>query len=232
MTFDPPLQSGTLLKRYKRFLADIQLDGGELITAHCPNTGAMTGCAEPGMRVWVQPSDDPKRKLKWTWELVDTGRGLACIHASRASKLVGEAIASGVLPALGSAEGMKYEPRYPDGEGRADLWLPGGGRPTFIEVKSVTLLLDAGRGAFPDAVSERATRHLHSLMRLRREGLGAAMVLAALHTGIERVGAAAHIDPRYAEALAEACQAGVEVLGLGMVVDGGAFTLNRHLPVY
>lgn len=231
MHFDPPLQRGRLLQRYKRFLADIELEGGERITAHCPNTGAMTGCAEPGMAVWVQPSDDPKRKLKWTWELVDTGRGIACIHASRASRLVGEAVLAGALPALGCPEGLQYEPRYPGGEGRADLLLPGAGRPVYVEVKSVTLLLEAGRGAFPDAVSERATRHVQTLHRLRREGTGAALVLAALHTGIERVGAAAHIDPRYADALERARADGLAVYGLGLELAGGELRLSRPLPV-
>lgn len=229
MEFTPPLQRGTLLGRYKRFFADIRLDSGDTITAHCPNTGAMTGCAVPGAVVWVQHHDNPRRKLAWTWELVDTGHGLACIHAARANALVLEALGAGRLAALAGYDDCRREPRH--GNGRADFLLTRDDQRCLVEVKSVTLWREGGVGAFPDAVSERATRHLGALAESVAQGDRAVLLFAALHTGITRVRPAADIDPRYARALRDAATAGVELLALGMTGSAEGISLTRPLAV-
>ena len=161
MQFDG-LTEGRLLRRYKRFLADVELPGGEVLTAHCPNTGAMTGCAEPGCRVWLSSSTVKTRKYPHTWELVETAGGIACIHSARANKVVREGFASALVPGFEAYPDISSEVKYGQGS-RADLLLSGIRGRVFVEVKSVTLYRAGGQGAFPDAVSARARKHLVEL---------------------------------------------------------------------
>lgn len=212
------LTRGTLVRRYKRFLADVQLASGEQVVAHCPNTGAMTGLAEPGWPVWLNPSHNPKRKLAWTWELVETPAGLACIHSARANRVVGEALARGLPAAIGPGWRIRPEVRLASGS-RADFLLEREQGLLYVEVKAVTLLRPGGLGAFPDAVSERAQRHVRELAAAIAPGVRAAIVFAVFHSGVTRVAAAADIDPDYAATLAESSARGLEVYALKCALD-------------
>jgi sugar fermentation stimulation protein A len=223
------LIAGTLTRRYKRFLADVELEGGELITAHCPNTGAMTGCAEPGSPVWLSISDSKTRKYPHTWELVKTSRGMACIHSARANRVVEAAVREGRIPGLDGYAELRREVRYGNGS-RADLRLEGPGACT-VEVKSVTLCLEGGVGVFPDAVSERARKHLDELRALAVAGERAVIFFCVFHEGIERVQPAYDIDPAYCDALLNAIDAGVEAMAWGAAISPAGIVLARELPV-
>lgn len=228
MRFDH-LQEGRLLRRYKRFLADVELPGGEQITVHCPNTGAMTGCAEPGSRVWLSTSDSKTRKYPQTWELVETSAGMACIHSARANQVVREAFAAGRIAQFSGYPDIRPEVKY--GEGcRADLLLQGPPGRVFVEVKSVTLCRTGGQGLFPDAVSERGRKHLLALQAIQDEQTRALLFFCVFHQGIERVCAAADIDPRYRDALKQSMAAGVEVLAWGASITPRGIELQRALP--
>jgi sugar fermentation stimulation protein A len=213
--YSPPLVEATLLRRYKRFLADVRLSNGSIITVHCPNTGAMTGCALPESRVWLSVSENPARKYKHGWELVETSEGLACIHSSLANKVVGEALASGKIPELVGYDGVRREVTPDGGSSRIDFELGNGAESCFVEVKCVTLCRTGAIGAFPDAVSTRATRHLNTLADLSARGHRAVLLFCVFHNGIDQVGAAADIDPVYAESLRRVQKLGVEVLAYG-----------------
>ena len=218
------LHEGLLIRRYKRFLADIETDGG-VITAHCPNTGAMTGCAERGSRVWFSLSDNPRRKYAATWELVDTGSGFASVNTLRANALVKEAIEAGRITALDCDVPLRAEAPIPGGGGRFDFQLQT--QPaTFVEVKSVTLRQSRGVGMFPDAVSSRGQKHLRALMARAEAGDRAVLLFCAQHTGVGMVTPAASIDPHYANLLDEALSAGVEVLAYGCEL-----IWREHMPV-
>lgn len=224
------LVQGTLRRRYKRFLADVVLDDGREITAHCPNTGAMTGCAEPGSRVWLSVSPSKTRKYAHTWELVQTASGLACIHSAKANKVVLEGFENAVVPGFDGYPEIATEVRYGQGS-RIDLLLSGAPGRVFVEVKCVTLCRDDGWGLFPDAVSERGRRHLAELARVAQEpGTRAVMFYCVFHNGVERVAAAGEIDPRYREALARAQAQGVEVLAWQARVSPAGIALERALP--
>jgi sugar fermentation stimulation protein A len=230
MDFPSPLQRGTLLRRYKRFLADVQMDSGETLTAHCPNTGAMTGCAEPGRPVWLSRSDTKTRKYPHTWELVETVSGMACVHSARANKVVMEAIQEGRIEQLAGYPELRSEVKYGRGS-RADLLLSDEERRCYVEVKSVTLCQEGGVGAFPDAVSTRAVKHLQELQTVVESGDRAVIFFCVFHTGIKQVRAAAEIDPDYARALAEALAAGVEAIAWGADIGLQQIRLQEALPV-
>ena len=210
MKFEPPLQRATLIRRYKRFLADVETAAGETLTLHCPNTGAMTGCADPGSDAWYSTSTNERRKYAHTLEMVGDGDGhLIGINSVRANALVVEALAAGMLPGFPAHARVRREVAIPGQPGRLDLLVGD----IFVEVKSVTLKL-ADSGAFPDAVSVRATRHLDALARLQRRGRRAALVFCVQHTGIDRVRSADEIDPDYGHALRRAVADGVYVVAL------------------
>lgn len=227
--WDTPLVAGTLIRRYKRFLSDVALDDGGIVTAHCPNTGAMTGCDEPGARVWLSVSDNPRRKYRHTWELVETPTGMACIHSALANKVARRAVMQGRIRELRHFTGVSTEVKYGEGS-RIDLLLHGE-RDCYVEVKSVTLALGGGLGVFPDAVSERGARHLRELVAVRRQGPRAVLLFAVFHGGIERVAPADAIDPVYGDTLREAMAAGVEVLAYGAEIGPAGISLRRPLPV-
>lgn len=234
----PPLIPARLIRRYKRFLADVELLAGERVgeqlTVHCPNTGAMTGCAETGWRVWLSESDNPKRKYPHTWELVENAAGDLCVvNTQRANWMVGEWLRAGLLPPFADYQAVKPEVKV--GEVRFDFRLQQEGLPDcFIEVKSVTLLQEAGVGAFPDAVTERGRRHLEHLTQLVQQGSRAVMLYLVPHLGIKQVTVATEIDPKYAQALSAAQLAGVEVYAwqpkLALTGVSGAIALPFQLP--
>ena len=237
----PNLQRACLIRRYQRFLADVRLADGEAVTLHCPNTGRMTGCAESGWGVWFSLSANPQRKYSRTWELSESAAGhLIGVNTTRANELVARAIEAGVIGELQGYERLRQEVRYGEERSRIDLLLERG--PTadcYIEVKSVTLLGDAARpelaaagvGFFPDAPSERASKHLRELIRMRQAGFRAVILFCVQHTGIRQVRPATHIDPEYGAWLQEAVAAGVELLAYGADISPQQMALTRRLPV-
>ncbi|MDN3237801.1 DNA/RNA nuclease SfsA [Pseudomonas sp. WAC2] len=233
MQFDPPLEEGLLIRRYKRFLADIETVTGETLTIHCPNTGSMLNCQAEGARVWFSRSNDPKRKLPGTWELVETPHGrLACINTSRANRLVEEALLAGAIPELAGFSALRREVAYGAENSRADFRLTYPSGEVFVEVKSVTLGYNMDCvAAFPDAVTVRGAKHLRELSALAREGARAVLLYCVNLTGIEAVRPADDIDPAYGRALREALEAGVEILAYGADVTLQAIQVTRRLKV-
>ncbi|MBA1236637.1 DNA/RNA nuclease SfsA [Stutzerimonas nitrititolerans] len=233
MRFSTPLEAGRLVRRYKRFLADIVSDAGEALCIHCPNTGSMLNCMGEGARVWFQRSNDPRRKLPGTWELVETPQGrLACVNTARANRLVEEALLDGVIEELAGFTALRREVAYGLESSRVDFRLDYPAGPAYVEVKSVTLGFgDTAVAAFPDAITLRGAKHLRELAALARDGVRAVQLYCVNLTGIEAVRPASEIDPLYAAALREAVAAGVEVLAYGVEISPEEIRLSRRLPV-
>ena len=233
MQFDPVLEEGRLIKRYKRFLADIECIDGSVITAHCANTGSMRNCMAEGARVWFSRNDDPKRKLKASWELVETPHGrLACINTGRANRLVEEALTAGVITELAGFTQLRREVKFGEENSRADFCLMFDQQSVIGEVKSVTLgFAESDIAAFPDAVTARGTKHLRELTALAASGQRAVLIYCVNLTGITAVRAAAEIDPGYAVALAEAQAAGVEVLAYGTTITPAEISVTHPLVI-
>ncbi|HCH78535.1 MULTISPECIES: DNA/RNA nuclease SfsA [Stutzerimonas stutzeri subgroup] len=233
MRFAQPLEQGRLVRRYKRFLADIITDEGEALCIHCPNTGSMLNCMGEGARVWFQRSSDPRRKLPGTWELVETPQGrLACVNTARANPLVEEALLNGQIAELAGFTTLKREVAYGVENSRVDFRLDYAGTAAFVEVKSVTLgFAETPVAAFPDAVTTRGARHLRELATLARAGVRAVQLYCVNLSGIEAVRPAEEIDPAYAAALREAQAAGVEVLAYGVDLSVEELRIAGRLPV-
>ncbi|AHL35954.1 XRE family transcriptional regulator [Pseudomonas brassicacearum] len=233
MRFSPALEEGRLIRRYKRFLADIETVHGELLTIHCPNTGSMLNCMAEGARVWFSRSSDPKRKLPGTWEIGETPQGrLACINTARANALIEEALRAGVISELNGFTGLKREVAYGQENSRIDFRLDYENSSAWVEVKSVTLGFEGTDvAAFPDAVTLRGAKHLRELACLAREGVRAVQLYCVNLSGIEAVRPAQEIDPVYAAALRDAVAAGVEVLAYGVTLTAEQMWVDRPLPV-
>lgn len=238
MKFPSPLVEGTLLRRYKRFLADVELEQGGVITAACPNTGSMLGCCEPGSRVWLSESDSPTRKYRHTWELIEVkpaGRGktvVVGINTGLPNRLVAESIESGVIAELAGYATMRREVAFGEERSRVDLLLESPGREAcYVEVKNVTAAVAGGIAIFPDCVSERAAKHLRELMRLREKGLRSVQVYCVQRGDVREVRPADAIDPVYGRTLREAVAAGVEVLAWGAKVTARSIRLTHRIPV-
>lgn len=210
----PSLSSGILIARYKRFLADVRLPNGEQITLHCPNTGAMTGCATAGDTVWFSTSDNPKRKYAHTWELTQTQAGdFICVNTQRANQLVQEALQQKRIAELTAYNDILPEQKYGSENSRIDFLLKETNLPDcFVEVKSTTLLTENGVGMFPDAKTERGQKHLRELTHIAEQGQQAVIFFAILHTGIHHFEVAKQIDPKYAELFQLAREQGVHAL--------------------
>ncbi|WP_101065935.1 DNA/RNA nuclease SfsA [Roseovarius salinarum] len=232
MRFQTPLVPGRLICRYKRFLADVRLDDGREVTAHCANPGSMMGLAEPGTRVWLEPNDDPRKKLKFGLRLVehDTGH-FTGVDTGLANRVVREALDAGGVPALAGYDTVRPEQRYGE-KSRVDFLLSGGGRPdAYVEVKSVTLSRHAGLAEFPDAVTARGARHLDDLAAMAAQGHRAVMLFLVQRTDACAVTLAADIDPGYAAAFAHARACGVEPLALGTRIDTAGICPGVPLPL-
>ncbi|GAB4357867.1 MAG: DNA/RNA nuclease SfsA [Kiloniellaceae bacterium] len=239
MQFPVPLLRGRLLRRYKRFLADVVLEGGpdagQEVVAHCANPGSMLGLAEPGAPVWLSPADNPARKLRYSWELVEaagaSGTALVGINTGRANALVAEALAAGRVAELAGYPGLRREVRY-GARSRVDFLLEGDGRPPcYLEVKSVTLRRAGDTAEFPDAVTARGARHLAELAAVAREGARAVLFFLVQRGDCARVAAAADIDPAYAAALKAAREQGVEVLCYNCNLSPEGIVLDSRLPL-
>lgn len=233
MRFYPPLEEGRLIRRYKRFLADIETAAGELLTIHCPNTGSMFNCMVEGGPVWFSRSNDPKRKLPGTWEIAQTPQGrLACVNTARANQLVEEALNAGVITELNGFTALKREVPYGQEKSRIDFRLDYPDGAAYVEVKSVTLGFDGTPiAAFPDAVTQRGAKHLRELAHLARSGVRAVQLYCVNLSGIDGVRPAEEIDAGYAAALREAKAAGVQVLAYGVQVSAQQIYIDRPLPV-
>ena len=233
MKIDPTLLPATFVKRYKRFFADIRTEQGELLTVHCPNTGSMQNCQVENSRCWYSLSDNPKRKLPATLEIVTTSFGnLAGVNTARPNHIVRQAIEDQLIPELRGYQSIRSEVRYGAEKSRIDLLLEGEkGGLCYIEVKNVTLDCGDGRAQFPDAVTSRGTKHLRELMAMVAEGHRAVLFFCVQLTGVETVSIADHIDPLYAETLSAAMDVGVEVLVWQADLSEQAIRLQRPLPL-
>jgi sugar fermentation stimulation protein A len=218
------LQKATLIKRYKRFLADVTLEDGTETTIHVANTGAMTGCAEAGGIIWYSTSANPKRKYPFSWELTQTKDDhLICVNTMRANQLVEEAINADLITELVGYKNLKREVKYGNENSKVDIYLNQGTskstkKDAYVEVKSVTLLGKTtkqhvdGQGFFPDSVTIRGQKHLRELTTLSQQGNRTVLFFAILHSGINKVAAAKHIDEKYSELLTIAQTENVEVI--------------------
>jgi len=229
------LKSATLIKRYKRFLADVITAEGEELTLHCANTGAMTGCATPGDTVWYSTSDNPKRKYPYSWELTHTQAGnWICVNTIKANALVKEAIQNHVITQLQDYDECLSEIKYGTENSRIDLLLKSANKPLcYVEVKSVTLLdqqPNATQGYFPDAVTERGQKHIRELQHIVEQGYRAVLFFAVLHSGIQQVSAASHIDKKYATLLAEAKKIGLEIFCYKTTITPDEILLTEEIP--
>lgn len=217
MIFETPLKKATLIKRYKRFLADVVLEDGSETTIYCGNTGAMTGCAEVGDNVLYSISSNKKRKYQYTWEFTVTQQGhWICVNTAKANALVAQAIAQQKIPELLGYTNCRAEVKYGEENSRIDFLLTDDNKDDcYVEVKSCTLLdqrKQAGDGYFPDAVTTRGQKHLRELIEMKQQGYRSVLLFAVLHSGIKRVQAADFIDKKYAILFEQAKKSGVEVV--------------------
>jgi sugar fermentation stimulation protein A len=221
-----------LVRRYKRFLADVLLADGTQTTVHCPNTGAMQGCREPGARVWLSRAENPARKYPLTWELVEAKPGvLVGIHTGRTNSLVREAIGHGLVSEWGQPRAVRAEVRYGAENSRVDFVLEGEAGPRFVEVKNVTAAVEGGVAVFPDAVSSRGSRHLRELMGVYRGGADAALVFCVQRSDVNEVRPADSIDPVYGQTLRAAIELGVDVIALRAKVTPQRIEIDARVPV-
>jgi sugar fermentation stimulation protein A len=225
----PPLVAGTLVKRYKRFLADVLLEDGSEVTVHCPNSGSMKGCATPGSRVFLSRSPNLKRKYPLGWELVEADGFWAGINTGLPNYLTREAIENGTVQELQGYSTIR--PEVPYGEhSRIDLLLEGPTGRCYVEVKNVTLV-EGGRALFPDAVTTRGQKHLLELMRVVREGDRGVIFFTVQRGDGNSVSPADLIDPEYGRLLRMALDNGVEALAYRALVTPEEIVLTERLPV-
>lgn len=235
MKFATPLLRGRLLRRYKRFLADVALESGETVTATCPNTGSMLGLATPGAAVWLSESQSPTRKYAHTWEMVeaDLGQGptLVGINTNHPNKLVAEAAAEARLPEIAGYATLRREVKYGLAS-RIDILLedPAKGR-AYVEIKNVHLSRTAGLAEFPDSVTERGTKHLAELTSMVEAGHRAVMLYLIQRADADRFTLAPDIDPRYAEAFVRARAAGVEAIAYACTLTPREIAIARAVPI-
>ena len=230
MRFSTPLVPGRLIRRYQRFLADVRLDDGSLVTAHCPNPGSMKGCMREEGRVLLSESDNPARKLAYTWELARIGRHWVCVNTMRPNQVVGEALARGGFPEFSGYPEVRAE--APMGENRrVDFLLGDGDRRFFVEVKSVTLAVGR-RALFPDSVTKRGSAHLGELAAQVRAGHRAAMLYLVGRGDCDEAGPAVEIDPAYASHLGAAAAAGVETIAYRAKVLRSGITVGERIPFH
>jgi sugar fermentation stimulation protein A len=229
MDFPQPLTRAELVRRYKRFFADVVLEDGTEITAHCPNPGAMLGLNTPGLGVWLSKSDDPKRKLAWTLEMVESGDGLAGVNTMHPNRLVAEALAADAIPELSGYDVHRREVKY-GANSRVDFLLEkGDGARCWLEVKNCHLSRTPGLAEFPDCVAARSTKHLGDLEAMVREGDRAVALFVVQRTDCNAFSACHELDPAFAKALNRVADAGVEVLVYACELATDAVKIDRRL---
>ncbi len=231
MEFAAPLVPGRLLRRYKRFLADIELVSGESVTAHCANPGAMLGLNMPGLKVWVEPNDDPKKKLRYGWRLVEFENHWAGVDTAVPNKVVGEALLERRIPEFAAYTEVRPEVRY-GANSRIDFLLTGTGLPeAYLEVKNVHLMRQPGLAEFPDSVTKRGAKHLDELAAMAAQGHRAVMLYCVQRTDCDRLALAADLDPGYAAASARARAAGVEAIAWACAISRQGIALDRPVRI-
>ena len=232
MEFPTPLVPARLIRRYKRFLADVLLeDDGREVTAHCPNPGAMLGLADPGMRVWLEPNDDPKKKLKFGWRLVELeGDHLAGIDTAVPNRVVREALLARAIPEIGPYADVRAEVPYGE-KSRVDFLLTGDGPDIYVEVKNVHLRRTGDLAEFPDCVTARGARHLDELSAMVAEGHRAVMLYLVQRTDCARFALARDLDPTYGHAFDRARDAGVEAVCVDTVISTLGVSLGKAIDV-
>jgi len=233
MKFAQPLIEGRLIKRYKRFLADVELADGSQITAHTPNTGAMLGCSDPGSRVWLRDTANPKRKYVYSWELVESSDGtLVGLDTGLPPRLVQEAIEQGIVSELQGYRNIRREVRYGKENSRIDLLLEGGpDRDCYVEVKNVTAIASDGVAIFPDAVSQRGSKHLRELMEMVKQGHRAVIFYCVQRKDTDSFSPADAIDTEYGKTLRKAVASGVEAIAYRASLSLQEIRLVTRLPV-
>lgn len=228
MIFQSSLTKGRLIKRYKRFLADVELADGQVVTVHCANSGSMLGLKEPGYTVYLSPNTNPKAKLDWRWEVVDTGEALVGINTSHPNRIVEAAVEAGEIPELKGYQSLKREVKY-GVNSRIDLLLSDPNE-CYVEIKNVTLK-ENGKALFPDSVTARGTKHLHELMDMVKEGHRAVMFYLVQRGDCSVFEPAEEIDQTYASALREAHSNGVEILCYQCHVAPDRIEIDKPLKV-
>ena len=231
MQFDPPLVHGTLIKRYKRFLADIQLSDGSTVVAHCPNPGSMKTCAEPGWGARISPATNPSRKLKWTLEVIDASGTQIMVNTARPNRIVKEAIERDQIAELKGYQNIRTEVKYGENS-RIDLLLENDESSScFVEIKNVTMLAEGRTAAFPDSVSKRAAKHMNELATMAQEGHRAVVFFLVSRTNVDQIRPADEIDAAYGKALRAAIDMGVEALAYQLDFTRDAVTVGKRLPI-
>lgn len=225
--FPLPLVHGTLIKRYKRFLADVELDSGEIVTAHCTNSGSMKSCLEEGAPVYLSPVNDPNRKTKFTWEMIWINDGWVGINTSIPNLVAYEWVKAGIIPGLEGYTQVKREVKF--GDSRFDLFAENGNEQCFIEVKNVTLK-EGDWALFPDAQTTRGQKHLQTLMEVKAQGMRAVMLYIVQREDVKTFGPAWNIDPAYAKLLLEAHGKGVEIIPLQTLVEPEGVSIVGVMP--
>lgn len=230
MKFEAPLTEGRLIRRYKRFLADVKLADGQTVTAHCANSGSMMGCDAAGARVWLLPNPNPKAKLDWRWEMVEVGDTLVGINTARPNHIVAEAIEAGKIPELAGYESLKREQKYGKSS-RIDILLEDAAKPrAYVEVKNVTLRTGE-HAAFPDAVTARGAKHLDELVDMVRAGHRAVMVYLVNRMDCAAFRTADEIDPHYGERLRHALAKGVEAITVRAHLSPEGIHAHGRVPI-
>ena len=226
----PELISGILIKRYKRFLADVEINGGKLVTAHCPNTGSMKGCCEPGSPVYLSTHDNPKRKLKYTWEMIKMPTSLVGVNTLVPNQLVFESVKADMVPELSGYERIDREVKV-SAHSRIDMALAAANRRRcFVEIKNCSLV-DKRVAFFPDAVTARGLKHITELQSLVDSGFRGLMFYFIQRMDAEIFKPADQIDPEYGKSLRRAVKGGLEVLAYDVAIDLNGIRLNRKIPL-
>lgn len=228
MKFEFKLIHGILIKRYKRFLADVKLDDGNIVVAHCTNTGSMTSCLEKGAEVFLSPANDPKRKTKFTWEMIKINGDWVGINTGNPNKLAFEALSQNLIGGLKGYTEVKREVKWEDS--RFDVMAHNDSETCFIEVKNVSMK-DGDFALFPDAVTTRGRKHLETLIRVKKEGMRAVMLYVVQRSDVSKFSTADNIDPEYGFALRKAIKCGVEVFVVQVKVTPSEITIAKTLPV-
>lgn len=227
MKFQNKLVHGTLIKRYKRFLADVKLDDGTEVVAHCTNSGSMKSCLEDGAEVYLTPVNDPKRKTKFTWEMIKINGDWVGINTGNPNKLAFDAISENKIPELQAYTTVKREVTF--GDSRFDVYAENDSEKCFVEVKNVSMK-EGKYALFPDAVTTRGQKHLKTLMEVKSKGIRAVMLYVIQRSDVDIFAPAEEIDPAYAKALKEAFEAGVEVIPMQAKVTPESIEFVRKLP--
>lgn len=231
MKFSAPLLRATLIRRYKRFLADVEMPDGEMLTVHCANPGAMLGLNMPGMEVWLSDSNNPKRKLRYSWELAQVGDAMVGINTAHPNRIAEEAILAKKIPGLAGYAGLRREVNY-GRNSRIDLLLEDAGRGLcYVEVKNAHLMRQPGLAEFPDSVTKRGTKHLAEMVEMVAQGHRAVMLYVVQRDDCNRFAVARDIDPAYASALEDVKSRGVEIICYDCRLSTEAIILHQPLPI-